>query len=181
MSKVCVFFATGFEEIEALTVVDILRRAKIDVDMVSITEEKRVTGSHGITVEMDTVFAEVDFEGTDMIVLTGGMPGTVNMEDFSPLMEQVEKFHANKKWIAAICAAPSIFGHRGMLNGKPACANPGFESHLEGADVKSDPAVVAGHIITSRGMGTAIPFALAILEQLEGTDAVVQMKKGIVF
>ena len=181
MKKAYIFLAEGFEEMEAVTPLDLLRRVGIDAKFISVSGEKSVTGSHGITVEMDTVFAEVDFEGTDMIVLPGGMPGTVNLEAFSPLMEQVEKFHANKKWIAAICAAPSIFGHRGMLNGKPACANPGFESHLEGADVKSDPAVVAGHIITSRGMGTAIPFALAILEQLEGTDAVVQMKKGIVF
>ena len=181
MSKVCVFFATGFEEIEALTVVDILRRAGIDVDMVSITGEKKVTGSHGITVEMDKLFAEVDFEQADMIVLPGGMPGTTNLEAFSPLMEQVEAFYEKEKFIAAICAAPSIFGHRGMLKGKVACANPGFESHLEGADVKSEPAVVAGHIITSRGMGTAIPFGLAILEQLKGKEAVLQMKEKIVY
>ena len=181
MSKVCVFFANGFEEIEALTVVDILRRANVDVDMVSITGEKKVTGSHNITVEMDKLIEEVDFEQTDMIVLPGGMPGTVNLEACEPLMEQVDAFYKAEKYIAAICAAPSIFGHRGMLQGKMACSNPGFESHLEGADVKKEPAVVAGHIITSRGMGTAISFALAILEQLEGKDAVAPMKDKIVF
>ena len=181
MSKVCVFFANGFEEIEALTVVDILRRANVDVDMVSITKEKKVTGSHGITVEMDKLIEEVDFEQTDMIVLPGGMPGTVNLEACEPLMKQVDAFYKAEKYIAAICAAPSIFGHRGMLQGKKACSNPGFESHLEGADVKKEPAVVAGHIITSRGMGTAISFGLAILEQLEGKDAVTQMKDKIVF
>ena len=181
MSKVCVFFADGFEEIEALTVVDILRRANVDVDMVSITGEKKVTGSHNITVEMDKLIEEVDFEQTDMIVLPGGMPGTVNLEACEPLMEQVDAFYKAEKYIAAICAAPSIFGHRGMLQGKKACSNPGFESHLEGADVKKEPAVVAGHIITSRGMGTAISFGLAILEQLEGKDAVAQMKDKIVF
>ena len=181
MSKVCVFFANGFEEIEALTVVDILRREKIDVDMVSITGEKKATGSHNITVEMDKLIEEVDFEQTDMIVLPGGMPGTVNLEACEPLMEQVDAFYKAEKYIAAICAAPSIFGHRGMLQGKKACSNPGFESHLEGADVKKEPAVVAGHIITSRGMGTAISFGLAILEQLEGKDAVAPMKDKIVF
>ena len=181
MSKVCVFFANGFEEIEALTVVDILRRANVDVDMVSITGEKKVTGSHNITVEMDKLIEEVDFEQTDMIVLPGGMPGTVNLEACEPLMEQVDAFYKAEKYIAAICAAPSIFGHRGMLQGKKACSNPGFESHLEGADVRKEPAVVAGHIITSRGMGTAISFGLAILEQLEGKDAVAQMKDKIVF
>lgn len=181
MSKVCIFFANGYEEIEALTVVDILRRADIDVDMVSVTGEKNVTGSHNITVQMDKLFEEVDFEQTDMIVLPGGMPGTKNLEAFLPLMEQVDDFYAKDKYIAAICAAPSIFGHRGMLQGKAACANPNFESHLEGAEVKKEPAVVADHIITSRGMGTAIPFGLAILEQLKGADAVNEMRGKIVF
>lgn len=181
MSKVCVFFATGFEEIEALTVVDILRRAKIDVDMVSITGEKKVTGSHKITVEMDKLLEEVNFEQTDMIVLPGGMPGTTNLEACEPLMKQVENFYQKEKYIAAICAAPSIFGHRGMLKGKQACSNPSFESHLDGADVKKEPAVVAGNIITSRGMGTAISFGLAILGELEGKDSVSEMKKKLVF
>lgn len=181
MSKVCVFFATGFEEIEALTVVDILRREKMDVDMVSITEEKKVTGSHKITVEMDKTLDEVDFAQTDMIVLPGGMPGTKNLEACAPLMEQVDTFFAKGKYIAAICAAPSIFGHRGILKGKAACCYPGWESHLEGADVKMDAVAVDGHVITSRGMGTAVPFGLAIIEQLVGKEAAMQMKEGIVF
>lgn len=181
MSKVCVFFAPGYEEIEALTVVDILRRAGIEADMVSITGEKKVTGSHKITVEMDKLFEEVDFDQIDMIVLPGGMPGTTNLEAFEPLMKQVEDFYAKEKYVAAICAAPSIFGHRGMLKCRNACANPGFESHLEGANVKQEPAVVDGHVITSRGMGTAIPFGLAILEQLKGKEATEEMKKKLVY
>lgn len=181
MSKVSVFFATGYEEIEALTVVDILRRAGIEVDMVSITGERKVTGSHKITVEMDKLFEEVDFDKTDMIVLPGGMPGTTNLEAFEPLMKQVEVFYEQGKYVAAICAAPSIFGHRGMVKGRNACANPGFESHLEGANVKQEPAVVDGHVITSRGMGTAIPFGLAILEQLKGKEAAEEMKGKLVY
>lgn len=181
MSKVCVFFAAGYEEIEALTVVDILRRAKVDVDMVSITGEKKVTGSHDITVQMDKLFEEVDFEQTDMLVLPGGMPGTKNLEAFAPLMEQVDAFYAKGKYIAAICAAPSIFGHKGFLQGKAACSNPNFESHLEGADVKTEPVVIASNLITSRGMGTAIPFGLAILERLQGAEAICEMKEKIVF
>ena len=181
MSKVCVFFAPGYEEIEALAVVDILRRVGIETDMVSITGEKKVTGSHKITVEMDKLFEEVDFDQIDMIVLPGGMPGTTNLEAFEPLMKQVEDFYAKEKYVAAICAAPSIFGHRGMLKGRNACANPGFESHLEGANVKQEPAVVDGHVITSRGMGTAIPFGLAILEQLKGKEAAEEMKKKLVY
>ncbi len=181
MSKVSVFFAAGYEEIEALTVVDILRRAGIDVEMVSVTGEKKVTGSHRICVEMDKLFEEVNFDETDMIVLPGGMPGTINLEAFEPLMKQVEIFYEKEKYIAAICAAPSIFGHKGMLKGKTACANPGFESHLEGACVVQEPAVVDGKVITSRGMGTAIPFGLAILEQLKGAEAASDMKEKLVY
>ena len=181
MSKAAVFFGTGYEEIEALTVVDILRRAGITADMVSITGEREVTGSHGITVQMDQLFEEVDFDSVDVIVLPGGMPGTTNLETYDPLMDKVDEFYRQDKYIAAICAAPSILGHKGILKGKKACSNPGFESHLEGADVKQEPAVVDGHVITSRGMGTAIPFGLTILEQLAGADAAVQMRKKLVY
>lgn len=181
MSKAAIFFGTGYEEIEALTVVDILRRANITADMVSITGEREVTGSHGIKVEMDKLFEEVDFDELDIIVLPGGMPGTTNLEAHKPLMDKVDEFYRKDKYIAAICAAPSIFGHKGILKGRKACSNPGFESHLEGADVKQEAAVVDGRIITSRGMGTAIPFGLAILEQLAGEDAAAQMRQKIVY
>ena len=181
MSKICIFFAPGYEEIEALTVVDILRRANIDIDMVSITDEKKVTGSHNITVEMDKLFNEVDFDGVDMLVLPGGMPGTKNLEAFTPLMNKIDDFYNKGKYIAAICAAPSIFGHKGILKGKKACSYPTFESHLEGAEVIKEPAVVDGNIITGRGMGAAIPFALAILKELKGEEAADSMKESIVF
>lgn len=181
MSKVCVFFAPGFEEIEGLTVVDILRRAKVDVSSVSITDEKTVTGSHGIPVIMDKLFSEVDFASIDMIVLPGGLPGTTNLEAFAPLMEQVDRFYAEGKYIAAICAAPSIFGHKGFLKGKDACSNPNFESHLDGANVLQKKAVVSDHIITSRGMGTAIEFGLTILECLEGPELTAKTAKGVVY
>lgn len=181
MSKVCIFFADGYEEIEALTVVDILRRASVDVDMVSVTGEKKVTGSHSISVEMDKLFNEVDFESADMLVLPGGMPGTKNLEAFEPLMNKIDDFYNKGKYIAAICAAPSIFGHKGILKGKKACSYPTFESHLEEAEVTRESAVVDGKVITSRGMGTAIPFALTILKELKGEDAAESMKESIVF
>lgn len=181
MSKACVFFAPGYEEIEALTVVDILRRASVDVDMVSITDEKKVTGSHNITVEMDKLFNEADFENADVLVLPGGMPGTKNLEAFEPLMDKVDDFYNKGKYVAAICAAPSIFGHRGILKGKKACSYPSFESHLEGADVTDAPAVADTNVITGRGMGTAISFALTILEALEGREKAAAIKESIVF
>ncbi len=181
MNKVCVFFAEGYEEIEALTVVDILRRGNIDVDMVSVTGTKTVTGSHNIAVEMDKLFEEVDFDRTDMIVLPGGGQGTKGLEATEALMKQVDDFYAKGKYIAAICAAPSIFGHRGILKGRKACSYPSFESHLEGADVSREPVNVSDNVITSRGMGTALPFALKLLELFAGKEAALKMKETIVF
>lgn len=181
MSKVCVFFAMGYEEIEALTVVDLLRRAGVDTQMVSITEELPVTGSHGITVQMDKLFEEVDFEDVDMIVLPGGMPGTKNLEEYEPLMKQLDSFNSRGKYIGAICAAPSILGHRGMLNGKRACSFPEFESHLTGAEVTENGSEICGHIITGRGMGCAIDFGLAIVEKLQGQEKAAELADKIVY
>ncbi|MBQ8527935.1 MAG: DJ-1/PfpI family protein [Lachnospiraceae bacterium] len=181
MSKICVFLAEGMEEIEALTVVDICRRAQIDTKTVSITDELAVTGSHGIKVEADMVLSEVDFDALDMIVLPGGMPGTVNLEACGPLMQKVEEFDKLGKYIAAICAAPSIFGHKGILEGKNACCYPSFEEHLKGAVVSRNPVEVSGHVITSRGMGTAIEFALAITACIKGQQCADEIAKAIIF
>nr|MBQ8252162.1 DJ-1/PfpI family protein [Lachnospiraceae bacterium] len=181
MSKVCVFLADGMEEIEALTVVDICRRAEIDLTTVSITESKRVTGSHKIPVEADALLPEIDFDKVDMIVLPGGMPGTLNLEACEPLMAQVDAFDRQGKYLSAICAAPSIFGHKGLLAGKKACSYPGFESQLEGATVTENPVEVSDHFITSRGMGTAIDFALAIVARMKGQERADALAKAIVY
>lgn len=181
MSRTAIFFATGYEEIEALTVVDILRRAGEEITMVSVTDERSVTSSHGVEVTMDKVLSEVNFDETDVIVLPGGMPGTKNLEACAALMEQVDAFVQAGKTVAAVCAAPSILGHRGHLKGKKACSFPTMESQLEGADVKQEPAVIDGNIITGRGMGAAIPFGLAILEKLQGKEAADAMGKSIVY
>lgn len=108
MSRIGIFFAEGYEEIEALTVVDLVRRAGISIDMISVTEAGEVTGSHGITVKMDRTLAETDFSQLDMLVLPGGMPGTKGLEDCEALMEKLDEFYTSGKYIAAICAAPSI-------------------------------------------------------------------------
>ena len=181
MKKIAVFFGTGFEEIEALTVVDICRRCGLDVDMVSVMEEPAVTGSHGIRVETDKMFAEADFASYDMLVLPGGMPGTKHLEAHGGLMEQIDAFYAAGKYIAAICAAPSIFGHRGILKGRKACSYPSFESHLEGAQVTAGPVEISDHVITSRGMGTAIDFALAIAGIFCGPEKAEEMAQSIVY
>ena len=116
-----------------------------------------------------------------MLVLPGGGEGTKRLEAFEPLMKQVDVFYQAKKYIGAICAAPSIFGHRGLLKGRKACSYPSFESHLEGAQVTAGPVEVDEHVITSRGMGTSIPFALAIVSELCGEDVAEEMAKTIIF
>lgn len=166
MAKVLIFLADGFEEIEGLTVVDILRRAGIDVITVSITDKDEVVGSHKIRLTADTTIGALDFTKGDMIVLPGGMPGTKNLEACDSLMQQVDAYIKEGKKVSAICAAPKILGHRGHLKGIKACCYPGLEGELAGAEVSYDAVSVAGNIITSRGLGTAIPFALAITESL---------------
>lgn len=181
MAKVLVFFAEGFEEIEALTVIDLVRRAGIDISMVSITGSKQVTGSHGITVAMDETIFDVNFSEGQMIVLPGGMPGTRNLEANDDLMRNVDDYCSSGRYVAAICAAPTILGHRGLLVGKKACCYPGMEAQLQGAEVTKDKVTVADKIITSRGLGTAIPFALKIVEMLIDKDTADNLASAIVF
>lgn len=167
MDKLGIFFGEGYEEVEALTVVDLCRRAGLEIDMISISDDRTVTSSHGVTVAMDKVLKDVNFQEYTMLILPGGMPGTKNLEACAPLMEQLDNFYHSGKWVAAICAAPSILGHRGYLKGRKATCYPGFESQLEGAQVTYTPAETDGNVITGRGMGCAIPFALSIIEVLK--------------
>lgn len=181
MKKAAVFLATGFEEIEALTVVDICRRCGIAIDMVSVTGEEAVTGSHGITVKADACCTAYPFEDCDMLILPGGMPGTRNLEAEEKLMQQIDSFYEKGKYVAAICAAPSILGHRGILKGRNACCYPGFEAQLEGAAVTKNPVEVSGNVITSRGMGTAIEFGLAIASALGSREKAEEVAQGIIY
>jgi 4-methyl-5(b-hydroxyethyl)-thiazole monophosphate biosynthesis len=180
MSKLAIFLAEGYEEIEALTVVDLCRRCGLTIDMVSVTQEKMTKGSHGIAVEADKTIDAIDWDSYDMLVLPGGMPGTLNLEACEELMSQVDRFYEAGKYIGAICAAPSIFGHRGLLKGRKACCYPSFESHLEGADVAEDSVCKDGHVVTSRGMGTAIDFGLAIVEIFCGSEKAYELRNGII-
>ena len=179
MNKVYVFLADGFEEIEGLTVVDLLRRANISTEMVSVTEKKQVMGSHGIEVTADSLFEECEYEGAAALVLPGGMPGTLNLGNHEGLCELLKKHYAEEKKIAAICAAPSVFGQLGFLNGRVATCYPGFESKLEGAIVCAAKVAVDGHVTTSRGMGTAIDFSLKIIEQLKDLKTAMEISEGI--
>ena len=179
--KTAIFIAEGFEEIEALTVVDILRRAGIEISMVSITDSLQVCGSHKIQVTVDKTFDEVNFDDIDMIILPGGMPGTTNLDAYKPLKDKIQEFYDNGRLISAICAAPGVFGRMGLLEGRDACAYPGCEDQLLGANVVKTETAVSNHVLTSRGMGTAIPFALKIVERFQGTEAADKMAASIVY
>lgn len=180
-ATVAIFLADGFEEIEALTVVDLLRRSMIDIRMVSVTGKKQVVSSHKITVEADALLEEMDYSETEMLVLPGGMPGTRNLENTEALSRLIDEFYSKGKKIAAICAAPSILGHKGILQGRNACSFPEFESELTGANVSKREVEVSDNIITARGMGCAIPFGLAIVESFLGTEKMLALKTKIVY
>lgn len=181
MSKVLVFLAEGFEEIEALTVVDLCRRAGIKTDTVSVGTKRLVTGSHKIPVQADVLLKEADLDGADMLVLPGGMPGTRNLEACDLLMEKLDEFYKKGKCVSAICAAPSIFGHRGYLRGRNACSYPGFEKELEGAEVCEKTVAVSEHVTTSRGMGTAMDFGLAIVERFCGSKKAEELAAAVIY
>ena len=181
MAKVYVFTADGFEEIEGLTVVDLFRRAGAQTEMVSVSGSLSVKGSHGIEIKADRLFEDIDFQDADLLVLPGGMPGTLTLQQHSGLNALLRSFDERGKNIAAICAAPSILGGLGMLRGRKACSYPSFENKLEGAVVQQVPVVTDGHITTGRGMGAAIPFALRLTEILLGREKAEEIRKAVVY
>lgn len=170
MAKVYLFLADGFEEIEGLTVVDLLRRAGIDITMVSITGDIKVTGSHQITTIADALFDEIDYSEADMLVLPGGMPGTKNLQEHEGLDRLLRDFASRDKKLAAICAAPRVLGTKGLLENKNATCYPGNEDQLLGAYVLNDAVVTDGNITTSKGMGTSIDFSLSLINTLKGSE-----------
>ena len=181
--KTAIFFADGCEEIEGLTVVDLLYRAGIPCTKVSINDIPEVTSSHEVTFRTDTTIAELDFSEYDMLILPGGVPGTPNLRACDKLMEEVVSFHKEGKQIAAICAAPGIFAELCLLKGIPAPCNPSRDDLLteNGAILKENKVVVSGNIITSRAMGTAIPCGLAIVEHYLGRDTARALGENILY
>ncbi len=166
MKRIAVHLAEGFEEIEAITIIDVLRRAEFDTVTISVSGNINVTGARQIIVLANQLFEEADYTAFDMIILPGGMPGAKNLNDHEGLKQEITKFNQQGKLLAAICAAPLIFGNMGLLKNKDVVCYPGFESYLAGANIKSDPVVVSGNIITGRGIGAALQFALTIVELL---------------
>ncbi len=176
---ICLFLADGFEEVEALTPLDYLRRAGQNVVSVGVTG-KTVTGAHGIPVLCDVVQDEISLD-SDLqgIILPGGMPGTINLEN-SPIVQQTIDFCAkNALLLSAICAAPSILGHKNLLRGKRAVCFPGFEKDLTGAIVTEDFAVTDGNVITAKGAGAASEFAFALIAYFCGRQKAEEIKKSV--
>ena len=175
---VYVFLAHGFEEIEALSAVDVLRRADIDTLMVGVGS-KTITGSHGITVHCDIAEREVNMRDADMIVLPGGLPGTHNLEKSAVVQSCIDKAIEDSKWIGAICAAPSILGHKNLLDKKRVTCAPGFSDQLGSADYTGASVEADGNIITANGAGSSIMFALKLVECLTSRERALELARSM--
>lgn len=179
MKNIYVHLAEGFEEIEAVSIIDVLRRAGLKVITVSVINNRIVKGSHNIEIKADLLFEEVDYSLGEMIILPGGMPGAKNLNDHEGLKSKIIEYEKNGKYLAAICAAPIVFGNLGILKDKRAVCYPGYEAHLPGAIVTCTPYMVDGKIITGRGVGAALQFALEIVRILKGEEQVLQLRNAM--
>lgn len=179
MGTAYVFFADGFEEIEAFTVVDVLRRAGMNVTMVTVTDGEIVKGAHGIPVLCDVNIANCDFFDAELIVLPGGMPGADNLAASQDLRRLILRFNEERKLMAAICAAPLVLGKMGLLKGRKVTCYPGFEELQEGATCTGAMVEVDDNIITGRGPGAAMDFAFAIVEKVVGAPKVAELKEAM--
>ncbi len=173
-----IFLAEGFEEIEALAPLDILRRAELPVQTVGIGT-REVTGAHGITVKADLSEEALVLDDMAAVVLPGGMPGTKNLEASQTVAKALETAEQNGALIAAICAAPSILGRRGLLKGKCATCYPGFESALYGAAVSAEPVVRDGRILTACGAGAALEFGFALVSALHSDEKAAALREAM--
>ena len=178
---VLIHLAEGFEEVEALTCVDILRRADIDAKTVSVTKDLLVQGAHGVFIEADMTFDEADYDDCEMIVLPGGLPGATNLRDHPGLTAQIKAFAKAGKPLAAICAAPLALAAHGALDGKKATIYPGMERYLTGATPTGKAVTVDGNVITGLGPALAMGFALAIVEFFKGPETKKEVASGLLY
>jgi 4-methyl-5(b-hydroxyethyl)-thiazole monophosphate biosynthesis len=174
------FLADGFEECEALAPLDILRRANIEIKTVGIGSNT-IVGSHGISVNCDTINKDLTFDNLKGIILPGGMPGALNLENSQTVQDTIDYCVNNNLLISAICAAPQILGHKGILKGKNATCFPGFEEELKGAYLKDEKVVCDGNIITACGAGAAFEFGFKILEYFTDKDTANNLKNTMRF
>jgi protein deglycase len=177
MKKVFIHLANGFEEVEAITPVDVLRRAGCEVTTVSITGKKEVTSARGLAVLADRLFEEMDYSQADVILFPGGQPGSDNLTKHEGLKKLITEFHRQGKIIAAICAAPMVLANAGILEGKRVTCFPGTESRLKGAICTGNAVEIDGNIITGKAAGAAMKFSFALTEQLCGKSKADDLKK----
>jgi len=164
---VLIFLTTGFEEIEALATMDVLRRGGVNIQSVSLTGDRTVTGGHQISVIADCLFEEVDFANAQMLILLGG---TVKINEHDGLKREILAFAVQGKLLAAICAAPMVFGGLGLLRNKNATCYSGYEKYLTGAHITQAPVTVDGNVTTGRAAAYTLDFALELLSQLKGNE-----------
>ncbi len=176
--KVLVLMADGLEEIEAITIIDVLRRAGVDVTTAA-TGENPVMGSHKIAIQADTGLDEVRESDFDAVILPGGMPGSANLRDSDRVISLIKTFNDDNKYVGAICAAPIALGRAGLVNGKKATCFPGFEKELAGAEYVPEPVMQDGRIITGKGPGCAIPFALKLVENFVSPEKSREIKEAM--
>lgn len=182
MKESFIFLADGFEEIEALTVIDVLRRAEMPVKTVSISSSEYVTGAHGVTVKADTVFDKQLLSDPEWLILPGGMPGATNLYEHEQLREILVRHNDEKKKIAAICAAPAVvLGQLGILNGKKATCYPGFENLCVGAKMIDSPVVVDDNIVCGNGPANAMSWALNIVGVAKDEQAALHIANGMLY
>lgn len=180
MSKAVIFFAPGLEECEGLVTVDLLRRAGVEVQICAVSDDKTITGAHGIRIVCDALAADADPDA-DAVILPGGIPGTPNLAASETVCSFVRAFHDAGRLVAAICAAPTVLGGLGLLAGRRATCYPGCEGNLGGADYVDAEVIRDGNIITGCSLGAAIPFALEIISVLEGPDIAEKKRQSIVY
>lgn len=179
MEHVYVFLAEGFEEIEAITPVDMLRRAEISTLTVSISDSKIVKGAHGIAIEADLSFEEVDFTTAKAIVLPGGLPGSTNLAQHEGLLQAIKAQYDAQKWVCAICAAPTVLSKAGILEGKNVTCYPSFETYMPEINHSSETVIVDQNIITSKGPATAAAFAMEMIERFVSKEKATEVASGM--
>ncbi|HLG20589.1 MAG TPA: DJ-1 family glyoxalase III [Bdellovibrionota bacterium] len=177
--RVLIPLAEGFEEIEAVTIIDLLRRAGVEVIMAGLAPRKTVKGAHSIGFETETSLRDVEGQDFEAIILPGGMPGSTNLAESKELEGLLRKHQTKGSHLAAICAAPTVLAKYGFLKGKRATCYPSFEAKLGGSTISKESVVEDGNIVTSRGPGTAIPFALAMIRRLVGPERAEEVRKNI--
>lgn len=181
MAKVYMFLANGSEEIEALIPVDVFRRGGVDVKTVSITGSESVEMAHGVTLKADLKFEDADFSDADLLMLPGGLPGATNLNDHEGVRKAVLRQYEAGKLVAAICAAPMVFGGLGIVKGRRATCYPGFEKYLEGATYTQELCTVDGNVVTGEGPAATLPYAYTLLKMLTSEQTAHCVAEGMMY